>query len=170
METSSITDQVTRRLRAEGGRMTSQRKSVLNALQELSDHPTAEEIFAHARQQDTSLNLSTVYRTLRWLETIGLVNPCWFSEESRAERFDTQTANDSPRGHHHFVCRSCGSVQEFSAPQTSQVILAYQTKFGGQVDEADLTLYGLCPNCLPAAQSLPNGFPSALELDGSANL
>jgi Fe2+ or Zn2+ uptake regulation protein len=170
METSSITDQVTRRLRAEGGRMTSQRKSVLSALQELCDHPTAEEIYAYARQQDASLNLSTVYRTLRWLETIGLVNPCWFGEESRAERFDTQTANTSANGHHHFVCRGCGSVNEFSSPQTSQVIQAYQTQFGGRVDEADLTLYGLCPNCLPAAQPFPNGSPSIFELDGPANL
>ena len=155
MNTPSITDQVTRHLRAEGGRMTSQRKSVLTALQALSDHPTAEEIYAHARQQDASLNLSTVYRTLRWLETIGLVNPCWFGEESRAERFDTQTESDPASGqHHHFVCRTCGSVREFSAPQTTQVIQAFQEQFGARVDEANLTLYGLCSNCQPSPTSV----------------
>ena len=154
MNTPNITDQVARHLRAEGGRMTSQRKSVLTALQVLSDHPTAEEIYAHARQQDASLNLSTVYRTLRWLETIGLVNPCWFGEESRAERFDTQTASHPASGHHHFVCRACGSVREFSAPQTTQVIQAFQEQFGAQVDEANLTLYGLCSNCLPSPTPL----------------
>jgi Fe2+ or Zn2+ uptake regulation protein len=134
--------------------MTSQRKSVLSALQELSGHPTAEEIYAYARQQDSSLNLSTVYRTLRWLESIGLVNPCWFGEESRAERFDTQIPGGPANRHYHFVCRACGSVYEFSDPQTSQVIQTFQDHFGGRVDEAELTLYGLCSVCLGAAEPL----------------
>lgn len=165
MNTASMTEQVIHRLRAEGGRMTSQRKSVLAALQELSGHPTAEEIYAYARQQDASLNLSTVYRTLHWLESIGLVNPCWFGEESRAERFDAQTASSPARGHHHFVCRACGMVHEFSDPQTAQVIQAFQEQFGGRVDEADLTLHGLCPDCLRAGLSAHNHPASTPQLD-----
>lgn len=165
METASMTDQVTRHLRAEGGRMTSQRKNVLTALQELSGHPTAEEIYVYARQQDTSLNLSTVYRTLHWLESIGLVNPCWFGEESHAERFDTQTSSGPATRHHHFVCRACGMVNEFSDPQTGSVIQAFHEQFGGRVDEADLTLYGLCPNCLSATESPKNRPSNPPQLD-----
>jgi Fur family transcriptional regulator, ferric uptake regulator len=50
-----------------GGRMTSQRKIILDSFRLANEHPTAEDIFRLARKHDPSLNLSTVYRTLRWL-------------------------------------------------------------------------------------------------------
>ena len=66
--------QVTQTLRAQGGRMTAQRRLILDLLQESDSHPTAEELYALARQSDPSLNLSTVYRTLNWLEERGFVS------------------------------------------------------------------------------------------------
>ena len=61
------------RLRAQGGRMTAQRRLLLSLLESLREHPTAEELFLLAIKQDPTLNLSTVYRTLRWLEGESLV-------------------------------------------------------------------------------------------------
>ena len=143
----TMTDQVTRRLRAEGGRMTAQRRLVLSALERLPGHPTADEIYDSARREDPDINLSTVYRTLRWLEESGFVNPCWFAEESRAERFDAQSPNSLQPGHSHFVCRLCGEVIEFADPNLENIVASFQQANGGQVEETQLTLYGLCPVC-----------------------
>jgi Fe2+ or Zn2+ uptake regulation protein len=76
------------RLRAQGGRMTIQRRLLFSILDSLGEHPTAEELLLLARKQDPDLNLSTVYRTLRWLEAESLVSSRVFAEERRQERFD----------------------------------------------------------------------------------
>lgn len=152
MPHSSMTDQVAQRIRSEGGRMTAQRKLVLAALQDLPGHSTAEQIYLRARQDDPDLHLSTVYRTLRWLEESGFVSPCWFAEESRAERFDSRSSGGLQPGHYHFVCRLCGEVIEFDEPRLDSLAAGFQQSFGGRVEATDLTLYGLCQSCLGASE------------------
>lgn len=141
----SLIDQITDKLRAEGGRMTSQRRIIVEALLDCPDHPTAEEIFAHARQSDPSLHLSTVYRTLRWLEEEGFVSPRWFEDERRQERFDP--VMDEGNDHYHFRCRICNEIVEFSEPRIIAIKAAYEAQFGGRVESATLTLYGVCERC-----------------------
>ena len=50
MEPITMADQVAERLHVEGGRMTVQRRWVLEALEELPGHPSAEERYAHVRK------------------------------------------------------------------------------------------------------------------------
>ncbi len=126
--------------------MTSQRRLILATLQECPDHPTAEEIFELARRKDSDLHLSTVYRTLRWLEEEGFVSPRWFEDERRQERFDTLSAAN--RDHDHFRCRICNTIIEFSEPLMDEIKSAYQRRFGGRVESATLTFYGVCEHCL----------------------
>ena len=133
------------RLRAEGGRMTSQRRLILETLESCSDHPSAEEIFEQARLSDNSLHLSTVYRTLRWLEEVGLVNPRRFEDEPSLQRFDPIGAYHGD--HYHFRCRNCNAIIEFSEPLLEEIKAGYEQRCGGLVESASLTLYGLCVDC-----------------------
>ena len=141
----SLVEQVTEKLHAEGGRMTPQRRLILDALKCCADHPTAEEIYLRARASDTSLHLSTVYRTLRWLEEEGFVSPRWFEDERRQERFDP--VSDNNPDHFHFRCRVCNAIVEFPQPLIEEIKQAYQEHYGGQVESATLTLYGICQRC-----------------------
>lgn len=143
---TSLLQMVTDKLRSEGGRMTAQRRLILEALECGEDHPTAEEIYRRARASDDSLHLSTVYRTLRWLEEEGLVSPRWFEDERRQERFDPVLGQESS-DHYHFRCRVCNSIVEFSQPLLDVIKQAYQDQFGGEVESASLTLYGVCEKC-----------------------
>lgn len=136
--------EIIERLRARGGRMTPQRRLILEALEGTSGHPTAEEVHVLARRRDPRLHLSTVYRTLRWLEAEGWVSSRWFQEE-RQERFDPAT----PSEHHHFVCTSCKSVIEFDDPLIPRVKSAFERRVGASVGVISVELYGLCPNCMP---------------------
>lgn len=142
---ASLIQQVTEKLRAVGGRMTSQRRLILEVLECGEDHPTAEEVYQRARASDESLHLSTVYRTLRWLEEEGFVSPRWFEDERRQERFDP-VGHDSG-DHYHFRCRMCNTIVEFSEPLLDVIKQAYQKQYGGEVESASLTLYGVCENC-----------------------
>jgi len=148
-----LADQVTQTLRAQGGRMTAQRRLILNLLQSTDSHPTAEELFALARQADPSLNLSTVYRTLNWLEERGFVSPRRFDDGHSHKHFDPVQPNDGRVQHFH--CRRCDRVIEFTAPQVELLLeqirgeVAHQ--YSLQVDDAALVLSGLCKDCASIA-------------------
>ena len=140
-------------IRANGGRMTAQRRLILETLNELGGHPTAEEIYRTARQHDTALNPSTVYRTLTWLETAGLVSHCHLDagpDGEHSERYDPVT----PVEHHHFVCTGCGVVIEFEAPEVASIKAAFAAEHGAPVERAALTLYGLCAACATPGEML----------------
>lgn len=123
--------------------MTAQRRLILETLDCLGCHPTAEDLFEEVHQQDPSLNLSTVYRTLRWLEQEGLVSARRFDDERRQERFDPA----SPAEHHHFLCSVCKSVIEFDDLLIDSIKEQFETWSGCEVESASVTLYGVCSPC-----------------------
>ncbi len=123
--------------------MTVQRKMILELLENLDSHPTAEELYAIASRRDPSLNLSTVYRTLNWLEAEGLVSARRFDEDRGAGRFDPAT----PVEHHHFVCHNCKKVIEFDDTAIDSLKTRFSTRYGVIVDSASVVLYGLCQEC-----------------------
>jgi Fur family transcriptional regulator, ferric uptake regulator len=132
-----------KRLNAGGGRMTVQRRLILETLGELGGHPSVEEIYDLARQTDPSLHLTTVYRTLRWLEREGLVSSCWFEDERHQERFDP----GQPGEHYHFLCTSCKAVIEFDNLLVNTIKAQFELHTGAQVDIGRVVLYGLCAPC-----------------------
>ncbi len=131
------------RLRAQGGRMTIQRRLIFSLLDSLEEHPTAEELLILAREQDPDLNLSTVYRTMRWLVAENLVSSRVFAEERRQERFDAAL----PSEHHHFMCTSCKNVIEFDTGLFGTIKGQFQELNGAKVETGSIVLYGLCSNC-----------------------
>lgn len=143
-------------LSTSGGRMTRQRRIILAAISTCSDHPTAEEIYQAAQSADPTLNLSTVYRTLRWLEQESLITSRHFEGEPHQDRFDPVA--EPGIDHYHFRCTRCARIIEFDAPLLEQVKRAFSRQHGGQVTSASLILYGLCAECSTAAanHSQPN--------------
>lgn len=132
-------------IHALGGRMTNQRRMILQALIECADHPTAEEIYQKVREKNPAVNLSTVYRTLRWLEQHGLVNTRHFDDEPRLERYDPVIEHEED--HFHFRCRRCNQITEFDTPLINLVKAQFVDCFGGHIENATLVLYGLCSEC-----------------------
>ena len=140
---SDLTLEATERLRTQGGRMTAQRRLILETLETLSGHPTAEQVFHIARQRDPALNLSTVYRTLRWLEQENLVSTRLFAEGRRQERFDAAL----PSEHHHFMCTDCKRVIEFDTDLIETIKSRFEAETGARVATGAIMLYGLCETC-----------------------
>lgn len=146
MMTNKLVSQAETILKEQGGRMTSQRKLILEKIESMSGHPTAEEIFLNANQDDPTLNLSTVYRTLRWLTDQSLITPHRFDEERRQERFDA-TLTGTLKDHYHFQCTQCKNIFEFSSDQMEKIKSNFSSQTGAEVFSAELVLYGLCANC-----------------------
>ncbi|MCP4744212.1 MAG: transcriptional repressor, partial [Actinomycetales bacterium] len=70
--TDKATENWEQRLRDNGFRITPQRQLVLQAVEDLR-HGTPEEILAEVQHTASGVNLSTIYRTLEVLESVGLV-------------------------------------------------------------------------------------------------
>ena len=134
------------RLRSNGGRLTTQRQEILDAFQKASEHPTVDEIFRIAREKDSRLNLSTVYRTMRWLEKEGFLQSRIFPEAERSERFDTAR----PEAHHHFLCVRCHALIEFDMEELESLSRNFERRYGLKVTHAEIVLYGYCASCREA--------------------
>jgi len=149
---SDLVSAAQERIRAQGGRLTAQRRLLFTILESLGEHPTAEELFILARENDPDLNLSTVYRTLRWLEAENLVSARVFDEGRRQERFDPAL----PSEHHHFMCTSCRNVIEFDSNLFSSIKSQFQELNEVRVTTGSIVLYGLCTDC---RKTEPDGDP-----------
>ena len=134
-----MTDDLAARLREQGLRLTPQRQLILRAVEDLR-HATPDEVLAHVRSQVSSVNASTVYRTLEVLEELGLIRHAHLSD--RAPTYH------STRGHVHFhlVCRGCGDVISVDEAEAAPFVTALATR-GFVPDLGHLTVFGRCARC-----------------------
>jgi Fur family ferric uptake transcriptional regulator len=63
--------------------MTGQRRLIARILDEAEDHPDVVELHRRAAEVDSRISLSTVYRTVKLLETAGIIERLDF-RDSRA--------------------------------------------------------------------------------------
>ena len=82
----------------------------------------------------------TLYRTLDWLVTHGLAHRVAGSD--RIWRFNATV--EEGRSHAHFQCARCGAV---FCLETTSPTLAATLPPGFRFERAELTVYGVCPNC-----------------------
>lgn len=144
-----------------GRRMTAQRRLILETLHNIQGHPTAEEVYKLVKPQSPRLHLSTVYRTMRWLEEEGLVSSLWLEGERRQERFDTSL----PTEHHHFVCSHCKQVIEFDTPDLASIQTRIEQEHGSYIESASLVFYGICRQCKAAGCGTESGKATPLRED-----
>lgn len=141
-------------LNSGGRRLTAQRERVLSLFQHLGHghHLTAEEVHQQLKQSGNRVALATVYRSLKLLVSMGLLEESEWREGLR--RYELRQGEGAE--HHHMVCICCGNTQEF----TSDSILAAAEEMTNnarfQLVEVRLTLHGLCSRCQqrrPAAEA-----------------
>lgn len=121
-------------------RYSKQRELVMQTVQDLCDHPTAEEIYDKAAQECPNLSLGTVYRNLNLLCENGQLLKVPIPGAS--DRFD-HTLGD----HAHAYCEVCGSVTDVLPQALPMLQEALKGGCGFQVHQMNLVLEGVCPEC-----------------------
>jgi Fe2+ or Zn2+ uptake regulation protein len=132
---------VARRLRAAGMRVTGTRVAVYEELLD-AGHKDADAIAHSVADRLGGVSRQTVYGALGVLCNIGLarrIEPAG----SPAALYETRVADN----HHHVVCRSCGSVADIDCVTGAAPCLDASDTGGFVVDEAEVTFWGLCPDC-----------------------
>jgi len=130
-------DSIIERCETKGLRMTEQRRTIAFVLQESTDHPDVEELYARASARDSGISLATVYRTVKLFEEAGILDKLEFGD-GRA-RYE-----DAEREHHdHLIDISTGEVIEFVDPEIEALQEKIAEKLGFQLKGHRLELYGV---------------------------
>jgi Fur family ferric uptake transcriptional regulator len=107
-------------------------------------HLSAEDVYKALIEADEDVGLATVYRVLTQFESAGLVERHHF--EGGHSVFELSNIEH----HDHLVCSKCGLVEEFydEVIETQQDKIA--VKFGFEITDHSLNLYGICKDCQSA--------------------
>jgi Fe2+ or Zn2+ uptake regulation protein len=134
-------DHLRHEFRAAGRRLTSQRRLVLEVLEESDEHLDAEALYDRAKSRDPDISLGTVYRALAVLKEMGLVEEHRLGEEHG----HFEVVKDKP--HYHFICLNCGKVIEFDTPLVARIEREVSEREGVCITSAHLRLNGHCARC-----------------------
>jgi Fur family ferric uptake transcriptional regulator len=133
-------DPLADRLRSSGKRLTPQRELILRAVETLG-HATPDEVLAEVHKQSASINVSTVYRTLEVLESLGLVRHAHLSD--RAPTYHSVGDHE----HFHLVCRNCHKVVSVGTDVAAPLVRALRDDYQFVPDLGHLTVFGTCEEC-----------------------
>jgi Fur family transcriptional regulator, ferric uptake regulator len=136
---------VAARLRSVGQRYTTGRALLIDALAEAERPFTAAELVA----AEPRLSQSTTYRNLSVLEQAAVVRTVTGTDEYTRFELDEDLTG---RHHHHLVCLSCGTVEDFDAPRRveqglADAIARLSSGTGFRPEGHRLDVLGTCAAC-----------------------
>src|SRR5271156_540962 len=96
-----------------GVRLTAQRRTLIEIIQEATTHLDATSLLELARKRDSRIDRATVYRTIDLLKKLGLVDELDLMHlNGEKHYYEVRTQKD----HLHLACFGCGAVEEFASP------------------------------------------------------
>lgn len=119
-------------------RLTNQKQIILEYLQSVKTHPTAEEVFDAVKKILPRISLGTVYRNLEKFSEKGLAKKI----EGEVSRFDGDIST-----HHHFICQNCKKVFDiFEEKKTREIDKVLSEKLEGFKSD-EVHIHGTCNDC-----------------------
>jgi len=137
---SEAVDAILATLRANGGRATTARRQLLQALFDSGGHRTAEDLATEVQASSPDIHISTVYRNLDEFERLGIV-------------FHTHLGHGpaiyhlSSAPHGHLVCANCGTAIEAAQELFSELSENAERRFGFLIDPRHFAMLGCCHSC-----------------------
>lgn len=128
-------------------RMTRQRAAVADALADVEDFRSAQQLHEILRTRGDAVGLATVYRTLQTLVDVGEVDVLRTEDgESLYRRCERR------EHHHHLVCRSCGTTVEIDGPTVETWASQVGSAHGFTDIQHTIELFGTCAACRAQGQ------------------
>ncbi len=128
-------------LRAHQLRVTAPRLAVLGVLAELPAHVTVDQVAEQARARIGALSTQAVYDIMRAFDRAGIVRR--IAPAGSPGLFETRVGDN----HHHLVCRDCGKTVDVDCVTGEAPCLTPESAAGYEIDEAEITFWGRCPDC-----------------------
>lgn len=133
-------------LRGLGLKVTGPRLKILDIFKSRAEkgepgHLSAEEVYRLLEDEGEEIGLATVYRVLAQFANAGILV---------RRNFENGTAVfelDDGKHHDHLICVMCGQVMEFLDPKIENLQQEVASKYGYQLVDHTMALYGVCPDC-----------------------
>lgn len=121
-------------------KLTPQRLAVYNCLINTTAHPSADTIYNQIHVQYPTMSLATVYKALKTLAEVGLIQEINVGEGNF--RYD-----GTSYPHPHLQCISCGKVDDFKIDILDNLNSIAQEKTDYKIVSNQLYFYGYCKDC-----------------------
>ncbi len=129
-----------------GSKLTKQRKQILSVmLEHAQEHFSADSLYALVASVDDSIGIATVYRTLELFEKLNMIRNVKIKNDG-ANYYDLIDLDDEHHIHHHLICQQCNKIIEIDDELEHYEQYIFE-KYGFQVQDHDLTFYGVCSSC-----------------------
>jgi len=127
-----------------GLRMTVQRRTLIETIQEADGHLDAAALLMLARQRDPRIDRATVYRTLNLLKRLRLVDELDLMHlHGEKHYYEAKTTKD----HVHLTCTRCGKVEELMIRTLERLKRELAQETGFDIRVTRLEVGGLCRKC-----------------------
>lgn len=133
-------EDVTRLLRDNGYRATSQRLAIYDALRTADSHPTVGEVHESVVEEHPTISLATVYKSLQIFTKVGLAREMALKEEST--RYDLRR-----EAHINLICSECGKIEDFFCSNLKDVNATIESDTDFKATGGSFEVYGICANC-----------------------
>jgi len=130
------------KLRDKGLKVTPKRLLILEAIIELNNHPTVEDIVMYIRKRNANIATATVYKALDVLITKKVINKVETAEN--IIRYDS--ISDA---HHHLICEESDIIKDYHNEEITKILEKYFKKNKIQdfdIDEIKLQIFGKFKN------------------------
>lgn len=121
-------------------RNTIQRALVLEAVNNLQCHASADEVYDAIVREHPNISRATVYRNLNLLSETGEIRK--LEIPGSADRFDHQCHN-----HCHVKCKLCGRVFDVDMDYVGGLEKGIKDTHGFDFTGYDIIFHGICPAC-----------------------
>lgn len=134
-----------------GAKITSTRKNIIEILHNTQEHLSVEDIFKKTLKINSTIGLTTVYRTLDLLEKMGIVQK--FVLGDGKARYELINNPNGKGHHHHLVCVKCKTIIDYSDFIKDEIKLVNTTergllkKYNFKITNHIIHFYGLCGKC-----------------------
>jgi Fur family ferric uptake transcriptional regulator len=127
-------------------------------LSAVHDHPHADtdSIFRVVREDLGEVSHQAVYDVLRALTAAGLLRR--IQPSGSVARYESRVGDN----HHHLVCRSCGAISDVDCAVGTAPCLTASVDHGFAIDEAEVTFWARCPECVAKIASATGGSSQTL--------
>ena len=145
-------------LRADGRRITTARRLVVELLARTTEHLTADDLAMRIHDAHPEIHLSTVYRTLDSLRDWDLVEHV---HQPHGPSFFHLAGT-----HRHLVCDECGRIRDVPAVEFDAIVARIREEYGFELHLGHVALVGRC--CDHTIEK-PFGITSA-DISGSESI
>ncbi len=136
-ETNSIIELIQKA----GVRLTPQRRLVITVISQQKGHVTAETILKTLKKHYPYFDISTLYRNLELMSTLGIIN------EAINQKGIIEYELVTDQHHDHLVCTVCHNTIEAGHDLFADIEVLIQKKYNFIPKLKHVSIPGICKNC-----------------------